>query len=124
MELDNLKKENKKFRKFLEEEGYDIDEILGKKPSKTLTGAELRIAAYKKLKVRYVEQYYNPQDRHMNSNCDCVMTECGNNTKEEHTYYIDNSTITLEDFEDDADVIGEFPEGTFEVRRAKGVKYE
>lgn len=121
-ELRAVKKENKKFKKFLEEEGYSIDDVLGKKPSKTLTGRELRIAAEKKLKVRYVEEYYSPEDRHMNYNGDCVMSKCDSDP--DNSYYIGNSDISLDDYEDDAEVIGDFPEGTFEVRRAKGVKYE
>ena len=123
-EITKLKIENKKLKAALDEEGIEPNtEVLGKKIGNVLTGKELRIAAEKKLKVRYIEHYHNPHDKHMNFNADCVMEECGNNTDNYRSYYIGNSDICLDDYDDDQEVSGDFDEGTFEVRRAKGVKY-
>lgn len=119
----NLKEENKKLKAALDEEGIEPEsEVLGKKLGDLLTGKELKIAAEKGLKVRYIEQYYNPQDRHMNFNADCVMEKC-NNCEDEDSYYIGNSDIDLYQYAYNERVCGEVDEGTFEVRRAKGVKY-
>ena len=82
-----------------------------------LTGRQLRIAAEKKLKVRYVENYYSPYDEHMNFDDECVMEEAVIG------YYIGNSDIEPEDFSDDEFVGGDFPEGTFGVYAVEGVKY-
>ena len=84
----------------------------------TLTGKELRIAAEKGLKVRYIELYHNPMDGHMNFNRECVMERI-----DKDNYYIGNGDICLKDFKDDDLVSGDFPEGIFDVQRAKGVKY-
>lgn len=118
-EIARLKRENKKLKEALNDEGIEPEtEVLGKKASKVLTGKELKIAAEKGLKVRYVVKMHNPQDNHMNFNEDCVMEKI-----RENDYYIGNADISLNEFEDDAEVLGDFDEGTFEVRRSKGVKY-
>jgi len=119
-----LKRENKKLKAALDEEGIEPEtEVLGKKIGDVLTGKELRIAAEKGLKVRYIEHYHNPQDRHMNYNADCVMEKC-DSSNFPNDYYIGNSDICVDEYADDAEVYGDFDEGIFEVRRAKGVKYE
>lgn len=123
-EIAKLKKENKKLKAALDKEGIESEsEVLGKKLGDILTGKELKIAAEKKLKVRYVCKFFDSNDRGKNHNEDCIMEECSNNTKDEHSYYIGDGDICLEDYGDDERVVCDFDEGTFEVRRAKGVKY-
>ena len=85
---------------------------------KTLTGKELRFAAENGLKVRYVEKYHNPMDKHMNFNSDCSMERI-----DKDNYYIGNGDICLADYKEDDLAEGDFPEGVFEVKGAKGVKY-
>jgi hypothetical protein len=84
-----------------------------------LTGKELKIAAKKGLKVRYVERYYNPMDSHMNYNRICKMTPAAEG------YYIGNSDIEVDCWKDD-DIIDfiEFGEGDFGVYAVPGTKYE
>ena len=124
-EIAKLKRENKKLKNALDEESIEADtEVLGKKASKTLTGKELKIAAEKRLKVRYIEKYFNPQDRHMNYNGDCIMRKCKEDDENDDSYYIGDSDICLDEYDDNDVVCGDFPDGTFEVRRAKGVRYE
>jgi hypothetical protein len=124
-EIANLKKENKKLRAALDKEGIEPDsEVLGKKLGAILTGKELRIAAEKGLKVRYICKFFDANDKkYKNSNEDCIMEKTNNWTDEEHWYYIGDGDICLEDYADTDLVISDFGEGTFEVRRTKGVKY-
>jgi len=123
-EIEKLKKENKKLRKALKQEGIEPDDILGKKLGKKLgdilTGEELRIAAEKGLKVRYVVTFYNPEDRHYNFNKDCIMEKTSGN---DEYYYIGDSDICLGNYRSDEKVTDDFDEGHFQVRKAKGVKY-
>ena len=85
---------------------------------KALTGKQLRVAAGKGLKVRYIENYYNPMDSHMNFNDECIMEEANVG------YYIGNSDIELDWFKNNQSVEGDFDEGTFGVYPAKGVDYK
>ena len=85
---------------------------------KALTGKQLRIAAEKGLKVKYIEHYYNPMDSHMNYNDIYVMTKANTG------YYIGNSDIDPEEWDEDQEVEGDFPEGTFGVYAVKGIKYK
>jgi hypothetical protein len=124
-EIEKLKKENKKLRNSLKENGIEPEsEVLGKKLGKILTGRELRIAAENKLKVRYVEKYYNPEDRCKNFSADCVMEKCAGDCPDEDGYYIGPSDIDLAQYADDEKIQYELPEGIFEVHRAKGVIYK
>ena len=125
-EIEKLKKENKKLRKALENEGINPEtEVLEKKTSKILNGRELRIAAEKGLEVRCVVQYENPFDKHMNYNEECIMEKCSNDNKtpDEHWYYIGDSDICLEYYGDEDPVVEDFGEGKMQVFRVKGVKY-
>lgn len=87
-----------------------MDMLLTQPP---LTGKQLRFAATHGLKVRYVEIYHNPEDKHMNFNADCRMEPAKTG------FYIGNSDIEPDDYGDDCPVIGEFPEGIFGVYPAK-----
>jgi hypothetical protein len=80
-----------------------------------LTGAELRAAAEKGLPVRYVERTYDPHE----PNFDAVVTM----TKANVGYYIGHSDIDPDDFEPDAEVALDWPEGTGGVYAVRGVKY-
>jgi len=93
-----------------------------KKTEGIITGRELRIAAKKGLMIRYVEKFYNPEDKCKDFDDYFIMEKC--NSVDLDMYYIGNSDISLEDFKDDDIVAGDFPEGFFEVRRAKGVIYK
>jgi hypothetical protein len=84
----------------------------------TLTGKELRFAAEREIPVLYEEKYYDPSDRHMNFNGECVMTPANVG------YYIGNSDINPQDFDDDEPVAGDFPEGTFRVSAVKNQNYK
>lgn len=83
-----------------------------------LLGRELKIAAEKKLPVRYVELYHNPQDSHMEYDGVCVMEPANVG------FYIGNSDICPDDFKDDALVGGDFGEGRFGVYAVEGVEYK
>lgn len=85
---------------------------------KALTGKQLTIAAEKGLKVRYMEDFHNPMDSHMNFNEECIME------KANEGYYIGNSDIELDWFKEDQLVEGDFDEGTFGVYPVKGIKYQ
>lgn len=123
-EIAKLKRENKKLKAALNEEGIEpYTEVLGRKNTVILTGKELKIAAIKGLKVRYVEKYNNPQDKHKNFNADCVMEKCPSNDFEGE-YYIGHGSLNINDFKDDEYMSMGFDEGFFEVRKAKGVKYD
>lgn len=90
---------------------------------KALVGRELKVAALKKLKVRYIETYYSPYDSHMNYNHICIMDSV--DTEESNQgYYIGNSDIDPDNFEDDDIIEGEFDEGTYGVYPVKGVSYK
>jgi hypothetical protein len=123
-EIAKLKRENKKLCRALKNEGIEPDiEVLNKKQGDLLTGKELEFAAKNKLKVRYICKMYDANDRYKNCNIICVMKECSNNT-DEHYYYIGDSDICLEDYGDKDEVFADFEEGTFEVRKVKGVQYQ
>lgn len=83
-----------------------------------LTGKELKIAAEKKLPVRYVESYLNPEDDHMNYDDVCVMEPANMG------FYIGNSDIQPNDFKDGQTVSGEFDEGSYGVYAVEGVEYK
>lgn len=120
-----LKKEIKKLKSALDEEGIEPEtEVLGKKMGDILTGKELRIAAEKKLKVRYVEKYYDFSISNRNYNKECIMEKADTEDAADGSYYIGDTDIFVDEWKDNEEVIGDFDEGVFEVRRAKGVKYE
>lgn len=86
--------------------------------SRLLTGRELRVAAKKKLKVRYVETYHNPHDSDKDYDSICVMEEANVG------YYIGNSDIEPDVFSDSEDVQGDFDEGTYAVYAVDDVEYK
>lgn len=86
-------------------------------PKRVLTGKELKIAAEKRLKVYYIEHYYNPLDKHLNFKGECYLE------KANIGYYVGNSDINPEDFKDGALVMGDFFEGYYEVCVASKVRY-
>ncbi len=81
-----------------------------------LIGSELRVAAIKKLPVRYIERYYDPSQPWYDETVIMEKANVG--------YYIGPSDIDPNEFGDDDRVAGEFPEGNFEVCHVSGVKYE
>lgn len=87
------------------------------KMKRILTGKELKFAAVNGLPVWYEEKYHNPYDKHMNFIGKCIMEEA------EVGYYIGNSDIDTDDFQDDDMVSEDFEEGTYKVCAIKGVNY-
>ena len=83
-----------------------------------LTGAELRFAAQNQIPVYYEEKYLNPEDKHLTHKGKCVMT------KAPKGYYIGNSDINPDDFENNQLVQGEFPEGSFRVSKIARQNYQ
>lgn len=86
-------------------------------PKRVLTGKELKIAAIKRLRVYYIEHYYNPQDKHLSFKGECLLE------KANIGYFIRNSVINPENFKDSALVKGDFCGGYFEVCAASKVRY-
>ena len=89
-----------------------------RKERRVLTGAELKFAAKNKKPVYYIECYHNPIDKHMEFKGKCVMKEA------QEGYYIGNSDIIPDDFDNKDLVRGEFPEGVFSVHSVSGVRYK
>ena len=96
---------------------------LDKKLGDILTGRELRIAAKKGLKVRYIEKHDNPSDKHMNYNADCIMKKADESFDNEYSYLIGDGSLDIDVYGYNEEVTCDFGEGIFEVRKAKGVKY-
>jgi hypothetical protein len=85
---------------------------------RTLTGKELRVAAEKHLPVYYIETNPNPADSFMNFH-DKDFLE-----KALVGYYIGNSDINPDEFEDDQEVSGEDVDGvTYRVCAIEGINY-
>lgn len=85
---------------------------------RVLTGKELKVAAKKGLRVRYVESYFDPQEKHRRYNKICKME------KAKVGYYIGNSDIDPDEYLDRQLVAGDFGDGLFGVYAVEGVKYE
>ena len=86
--------------------------------AKCLTGKELKIAAEKKLPVRWVYKEPSAYDKYKNENIVCVMEPANIG------YYIGNSDIVPDDYGDHEEINITDGDGVhFEVRPVKGVKY-
>lgn len=85
---------------------------------RTLTGKELRVAGVKHRPVYYIE-IHSGYDSHMDFHGKCYME------KADEGYYIGNSDIMPDIFEDSEEVSGDDGDGTtFRVCAVEGVKYE
>jgi hypothetical protein len=97
--------------------GEPVKKPVKKPEPRLITGKELKYAAAHMLRVRYVEQYHNPQDSHMNYDGVCIMKPANVG------YYIGNSDIDPSAWSDDDAVTADFGEGVMYVYAVPGVNY-
>ena len=83
-----------------------------------LTGKELRFAAENRVPVHYIEKHYNPMDKHMEYDGVCIMEPAIIG------YYIGNTDIEPDYWENDVFVQEDFDAGIFSVFAVPGEKYE
>ena len=85
--------------------------------NRILTGKELRVAIKYRRDVFYFEHHHDPRDAHKNFNGRCVLK------KATVGYYIGNSDIDPDEWDDDEPVTGDFNEGWFAVYAFPFTKY-
>lgn len=86
-----------------------------KKPRRALTGRELRVAARKGLRVRYIEHPFDPTDYRLNEVAVMEKANVG--------YYVGPSDIDPDEYRDDELVEGETDTCTFGIYAVPGVDY-
>jgi len=113
--------EKKSLRDFLKSSVSKTKPKKSRKPvvkGELINGQDLKFAAKNKLPVYYVEEYYDPQKKHMNFRGKCILKRIRGTS-----YYIGKSDIDLSEYTDTAYVHGEFAEGNFAVYKVIGIKY-